>query len=329
MRRTTNGQTYETETQLSSLPPLSTHPLVSIIIPSRNQSAFVEETIRSVLTQDYDAIELIIVDGASTDNTTELLRGSDSDPRLRWLSEPDTGPMEACNKGFRMANGDLIGILPVTDTYLPGAIRDLVREFSTDPTLAFVGGWTQEIAENGQPTGQTTMLHRARFDYTVEDIVRLAGFPRVQATIFRRDIALAIGGFDERFQESHGPFYLSYMLEASKRGGHVRAIPKILANYRIHDNQRHASNEHGGLTAVIQRARASHEQAKKYRTFLTPQQVKTLRRTGYYFELRYRLRTREHLLGAFPAILGYIRFGGGPHVIKKLWAHVLRPLGMH
>jgi glycosyltransferase involved in cell wall biosynthesis len=313
---------------LTSLPPLSEHPLVSVIVPSYNRDTYLRETLESILCQEYDHIEIIVVDGASTDQSLDILHSYGHEPRIRWISEPDSGPIEALSKGYKLATGELTGQLPVTDTYFPEAIKELVQEFTQSPSLAFVGGWNQEINEHGIPTNRPALPNK-RIDYSLDDIIHLAGFPNAQATLYRRDIALAVTGFDEHDQESHGVFNLSYMLEASKRGGHVRAIPKVLANYRIHDNQRHTSNEHGGLTAVIQRTRGTHEQANKYRNFLTPHQVKTLRRTGYFFELRYRLRTRKYSAGALPALMGYIRFGGGPHVIKKLCARMLRPLGIH
>ena len=81
-------------------------PLVSVVTPSLNQGAFIEQTIRSVLEQDYPYIEHIVVDGGSTDETLDLLSRH---PHLRWISESDRGQAHALNKGFALADGEILG----------------------------------------------------------------------------------------------------------------------------------------------------------------------------------------------------------------------------
>ncbi len=74
-------------------------PLVSIITPSYNQGQYIEETIKSVLSQDYPNIEYIVMDGGSTDNTLNILRKYSN--RIKWISEPDKGQSDAINKDLR------------------------------------------------------------------------------------------------------------------------------------------------------------------------------------------------------------------------------------
>ena len=74
---------------------------VSVVTPSLNQAAFIEATIRSVLDQDYPALDYIVIYGGSTDGTLAILQRYSS--RLRWVSEPDQGQADAINKGMRMA----------------------------------------------------------------------------------------------------------------------------------------------------------------------------------------------------------------------------------
>ncbi|MEM2568057.1 MAG: glycosyltransferase, partial [Candidatus Bathyarchaeia archaeon] len=91
--------------------------LVSIITPSLNQGRFIRETLLSVKSQDYPCIEHIVIDGGSTDDTLMILKRYEGTYNLRWISEPDEGHSDAVNKGFRMAQGEIVGWLNSDDVY--------------------------------------------------------------------------------------------------------------------------------------------------------------------------------------------------------------------
>ena len=127
-------------------------PPVSIVTPSYNMGRFIEETIQSVLSQDYSHIEYIVIDGGSTDGTLEILRKYED--RLRYISEPDLGQTDAINKGFRLSHGSVFAFLCADDVYLPGAVSTAVRHLVANPSHAGIYGEGYLIDENGTNLGR-------------------------------------------------------------------------------------------------------------------------------------------------------------------------------
>lgn len=123
-------------------------PLVSIITPSFNQAAFLEQTLCSVLEQDYPNIEYWVIDGGSTDNSLEIIKKYA--PRLAgWVSEKDRGQADGVNKGLAKATGEVIGWLNSDDLYYPGAIAGAVEAFRQHPEAGFVFSDVESIDEHG------------------------------------------------------------------------------------------------------------------------------------------------------------------------------------
>jgi glycosyltransferase involved in cell wall biosynthesis len=123
-------------------------PLVTIVTPSYNQARFLEATLRSVLEQDYPRIEYLVVDGASTDGSVEIIQRYAG--RLAWwVSEKDAGQSDAINKGLRRAKGQIIGWLNSDDIYLPGAISAAVAAFNAHPAAGLVYGDAVAIDAEG------------------------------------------------------------------------------------------------------------------------------------------------------------------------------------
>jgi len=112
-------------------------PLISIITPSYNQGQFLEETIRSVLLQDYPDIEYIIIDGGSTDNSQAIIKRYKT--QLAWfVSETDSGQADAINKGLKKATGEFVAWINSDDIYTKGAISSAVDKLKSNPDCGMV-----------------------------------------------------------------------------------------------------------------------------------------------------------------------------------------------
>ena len=135
--------------------------LISIVTPSYNQDRYIEETIRSVLLQDYPQIEYTIVDGGSTDNTVSIIRKYE-DQLSWWVSEKDQGQTDAINKGFARAKGDILAWINSDDTYEPGVFTAAVKYFREHPNVGMIYGDCNYINESGSVIGKSGEMVRVR-----------------------------------------------------------------------------------------------------------------------------------------------------------------------
>jgi glycosyltransferase involved in cell wall biosynthesis len=199
-------------------------PLVTVITPSYNQGRFIEETILSVLNQDYPNIEYIIMDGGSTDQTLEILWKYKD--RITWYSEKDKGQSDAINKGLRLAKGEILAYLNSDDTYLPGAItRAVLYLTSENPDLPLVYGEGYFITAEG------TIIER--FPTEPFDLRYLAKtcFICQPATFWKRDVLETIGLFDENL---HYAMDYDYWIRVAKHYGTLGCTHEYLANSRVY-----------------------------------------------------------------------------------------------
>lgn len=166
--------------------------LVSIITPSYNQASYLEQTILSVLNQDYPRIEYFVIDGASTDNSVEVIKKY-ADQLTYWVSEKDNGQADAINKGFARATGDVIAWLNSDDYYLAGAISSAVKIFEENPDAVLVYGDMLAVDEHGKTFN--TLKYK---QLTLEDLLcfQIIGQP---AVFMRRSVLEKTFGLDPAF----------------------------------------------------------------------------------------------------------------------------------
>jgi len=200
-------------------------PLVSVITPSFNQARYIEQTIRSVLNQNYPYLEYLIVDGGSSDGAAEIIRRY-ADRLAWWVSEKDRGQTDAINKGFARAQGQIFAWLNSDDTYEPGAVAAAVDYLIQHPEVGLVYADANFIDEKGRVIG--------RFPAAQTDYPRLRrGYVHVpqQAAFFRADLWRHVGPLDPDFY-----FAMDYDLWVRlAKLAPVAYLPgQTWANFRLH-----------------------------------------------------------------------------------------------
>ncbi len=195
--------------------------------PSYNQGTFIGETVESVLSQNYPNLEHIIVDGASTDQTLEVLKPY---RHLKVISEPDKGQAEAINKGFRMTTGEIWGYLNSDDTLLPNALHRVAREVDPDIGRDIVMGRCRFIDGSGEPLG---IEHPSYFKNHSRVLEVWKGHLIPQPAVFwTRQVWERSRGMDEHLESQWLDYDLFCRFSKEYDFHHV---DQVLATYRLHE----------------------------------------------------------------------------------------------
>jgi glycosyltransferase involved in cell wall biosynthesis len=206
---------------------MSDLPLVSIITPSYNQGQFLEATILSVFNQDYPCIEYMVVDGASIDDSVEVIRRY-ADRLAYWVSEPDRGQSHAINKGLTRAKGSILGWLNSDDVLLPGAIHRVVETFTSHDDVDVVYGRLNRIDQYGKvvptPTLPKDKVEFDRHTALMECMVNQPG------CFWRRSIMDKVGLLNESLHYGLDYEYWTRMLLA---GAKFKRLNDTVAKFRL------------------------------------------------------------------------------------------------
>jgi glycosyltransferase involved in cell wall biosynthesis len=198
---------------------------VSIVTPAYNQAQFLEETIVSVLEQDYVDLEYVVVDDGSTDGTPKIVeRYAD---RLHWSTrQENAGQVVAINRGFEHTSGELLAYLNSDDTLLPGAVSEMVAEFKAEPELVMVYGDALYTDADSNQTGYLPSR-----DWDPPAMVRNCDNHVVQpSSMWTRGAWEQAGPFDER---GYYFFDFEFYLRLSVLGP-VKHVSKPWSTYREH-----------------------------------------------------------------------------------------------
>ncbi len=204
---------------------MNSKPLVSIVTPSYNQAAFLEQTIRSVLEQDYPNIEYLIADGGSNDGSVEIIKKYAS-KLAWWVSEKDKGQADGINKGFARAKGEFIAWVNSDDYYQPGVISAAVAALQANPDAAFVYGDVQVVDKDGRILNN---LHYGNWSLADLMTFHIIGQP---AVFMRRSALEAAGYLDLSYQ-----FMLDHQLwlRVGLQGG-MKYDPQLWAGAHYHED---------------------------------------------------------------------------------------------
>jgi glycosyltransferase involved in cell wall biosynthesis len=205
---------------------------VSVIIPVYNRGEYIRETVESVLYQDYQDVELIVVDDGSTDNSYEILLEYAEQGLLKLLTHlahENRGQSAALNLGLKEASGEFIAILDSDDFFSPGKLSSQVSFLNDNQQIDFVYGMGLAIDSNGKPLFNTLAeSHRevGRPDELLLDCyVAIPGGSLVRKSLFDK-----VGGFEELFRAGQDHDMALRLFES----GRVAYVPEIVFHYRKH-----------------------------------------------------------------------------------------------
>jgi len=215
-----------------------TWPRISIVTPSFNQGAFLEETLRSVLLQGYPNLEYFVIDGGSDDSSVEILRKYDRHVTA-WVSEPDEGQSAAINKGLRLCSGDLFNWLNSDDTYEPDALFRVARHYRAHPQKSLFCAVERGVHhERGESLGISRGTYVAD---TLEETLFAAQIDQ-PVTFFRRDALDRIGEVDARLHyKMDSDLWIRYLLLFGLDG--ILQTNDILVNFRYHEQSKSVAHQ--------------------------------------------------------------------------------------
>ena len=171
-------------------------PRISIVTPSLNQGEFIEETINSVLSQEYPNLEYIVIDGGSTDQTISVLEKFAD--RVIWVSERDEGQTEAINKGLTMATGEILSYLNADDTLLPNSLFSVADLFLANPHSMWITGRCRIIDEGGKDIRSIIYNYKKLLLYSTSySTLLVTNYISQPATFWRKELQSLCGLFDQ------------------------------------------------------------------------------------------------------------------------------------
>jgi len=201
---------------------------ISVVTPSFNQGQYLEETILSVIEQNYPNLEYMVIDGGSSDNSLDIINKY-NDRISYWVSEPDNGQSDAINKGFDRASGDILSWINSDDYYNPGTLDEVSKILDRNQNQLLFGNCKYYNEDNGKSwvsnVGSKFNSFRLPFDYN---------YLIQPSTFWTRKLWDSTGPLNENY---HYGFDWEWILRASKDCEFIYNV-NALSVYRLHSNQK-------------------------------------------------------------------------------------------
>ena len=169
-------------------------PKISVVVPSFNQAKYLELTLRSVIDQAYPNLELIVIDGGSTDESPEIIRKYENHIKF-WCSEPDGGQTYGIIKGFKHATGEILCFLNSDDLFEPGSLQGAGEYFAKHPETDALYGNALWIDANGTPIRPQKEIPFSRFIF-----LHTYNYIPGMSMFWRREVYDKAGGLDPTYQ---------------------------------------------------------------------------------------------------------------------------------
>jgi glycosyltransferase involved in cell wall biosynthesis len=214
---------------MTAVPSDPLNPRISIVIPSLNQGRFIEETILSILGQPWPDIELIVIDGGSTDETLDIIRKYAPSIAF-WISEPDRGQADAINKGLRKATGDIVTWFGADDVYADGIFAAIAAAWLRNPNAIYAAP-----VANFYARGREQLVRP--FGLSIENVVQ---YWKRQSRwhdpglFWSRKVIDAVGELDSSL---HYAFDFDFLIRALQHAP-VEYVDHVAAGFRLHESSK-------------------------------------------------------------------------------------------
>ncbi len=206
------------------------YPSISVVTPTFNQANFIERTVRSVMDQAYPRLRYAVWDGASTDNTVEVLEPLSEEYRFAWKSEKDQGQADAINKAFDMVDGEIMAWLNSDDLLMQRALLYVGSYFEQNPDVDVIYGHRILINEHDQEIGRwVTPPHH-------DDALTYFDYVPQETLFWRRRIWEKAGG--KLNVDFHFALDWDLLQRFHKAGAKIVRVPRFLGCFRVHSEQK-------------------------------------------------------------------------------------------
>ena len=205
-----------------------TYPKISIVTPNYNKAQYLEQTICSVLSQNYPNMEYIIIDGGSTDGSVNIIKKYASHLTY-WVSEPDKGMYHAIKKGFEHATGEIMAWLNSDDMYYPKSLFTIASVFSEYKDVQWLTGFNANFDEQGR----TVSVWPATYFSHLSFLMRNYQYVQQESTFWRRDLYDKVGGISLDYQMA-GDFDLWMRFSRYEK---MYIVNALIGGFRINKGQ--------------------------------------------------------------------------------------------